>query len=311
MSTIWSLSAGSLATSPAGALQALIAPDGSTEHLLVRTVRAPRTLAALLVGAAMGASGAILQSVMRNHLASPGLLGVNGGAALAVIGLRSAFGILPLAFSALAAALGGMLASLLAYTLAAAGGKGAPSPLRLVLAGAMVSALCAALTTALLILDRAALDDMRVWLAGSLAGRDWSLTLPAAPWIMGGLLASLALARTIAALALGDHAAAGLGVRVGIARALAVATATLLAGASVALAGPVGFIGLVAPHIARLSIGTTFPGVLLGSMAIGASLLAAADATARIAIAPSELPVGIITALLGAPAFLMLLRRAA
>lgn len=309
LAVMWSLTAGLVASSPAHVFQALIAPDGSTEHMLLRSVRAPRTLAAILVGAAMGASGAILQAVMRNQLASPGLLGVNSGAALAVIGLRSAFGMLPLAFAALAAAIGGMAASLLAYMLAVAGAKGAPSPLRLVLAGAMIAALCSAATTALLILDRAALDDMRVWLTGSLAGRDWSLTLPAVPWIILGLLASLTLARTVAVLTLGDHVAAALGVSVGVARGLAIATATLLAGASVALAGPIGFIGLIAPHIARWSVGTAYPTVLLGSMAIGASLLAVADTTARLAIAPSELPVGIITALLGAPVFLMLLRR--
>lgn len=309
LTSMWSLTAGLVALSPAGIFQALVAPDGSIEHMLLRAVRAPRTLAALMVGAAMGASGAILQAVTRNQLASPGLLGVNSGAALAVISLRSVFGTLPLAFSALAAAVGGMAAALVAYMLAVAGAKGAPSPLRLVLAGAMISAFCAALTTALLILDRAALDDMRVWLAGSLAGRDWPLTLTAVPWIICGLLASLALARTVSVLTLGDHVALGLGVNVGINRSLAVATATLLSGTSVALAGPIGFVGLVAPHIARWFLGTTYPIILLGSMAIGASLLAAADATARLAIAPSEFPVGIITALLGAPVFLILLRR--
>ncbi|MEM6486910.1 MAG: iron ABC transporter permease [Pseudomonadota bacterium] len=311
LAAVASLAIGPFPVAPDQALIAVFAPDGSVAHTVVQTTRVPRTGAAIAVGAALGVSGAILQTITRNPLAAPGLLGVNAGAALAVVALTVVWeGPPPLAAAAGVAVLGAAAAAMAVWLLAARTGMAAePTPLRLTLAGAALTLLLTALTTALLLMDARALDETRLWLAGSVAGRPADLVARLGIAIAVALGAALALARVIAVLGLGREVALGLGVGTAAARAGAIAVATTLAGLAVALAGPVGFVGLAAPHMARALAGADPGRVLVLSAPIGATILLAADIAARSVAAPQETPVGVATALFGVPVFIALLRR--
>lgn len=279
--------------------------DGSTEHLIIRTVRLPRTLLALLVGAALAVAGAITQGLTRNPLAAPGILGINVGAGLAMVvaialgGSRSeAIGF---------AFLGAAIATGVVFGLASMGGRGI-TPLKLVIAGAALSSLLGALTTAILILSQRTLDEIRFWLAGSLASQDLANLLPLLPYLVLGLVAALLLGRQLTLLSLGDDVAQGLGLQTAWVKGAAAVVVILLAGSAVALAGPIGFVGLVVPHVVRFAVGVDYRWILPYAMVFGAILLSLADIAARWLIRPQELPVGVMTALLGAPFFIYLAR---
>ncbi|MEX2536331.1 MAG: iron ABC transporter permease [Trueperaceae bacterium] len=302
-----SLAVGSMQIPLPALLSKLLSPDGSVNSLILHTVRLPRALSALLVGASLAVAGGIMQALTRNPLASPGILGVNAGAALAVVVAVLVLGSPPLSTYALFAFAGAGLAGAVVYLLGATG-KGNSSPLRLVLAGAVLMSFLTSLTTALLLLDQNTLDQVRFWTAGSLAGRDMELFRLTAPYMLAGLLLSIPLARRLTALSLGDDVARGLGLRSGGVKLLAALVVILLAGGAVALAGPIAFVGLVAPHMARFVIGSDYRWVLPYAALFGAILVTLGDIGARVALRPQEVPVGVVMALVGAPFFIHLAR---
>jgi iron complex transport system permease protein len=278
------------------------------EQLIVFSLRGPRTVIALMVGIALGLAGTCMQGVSRNPLADPGLLGVNAGAALAVVlgiyvlGVTSVLGYVWFAFA------GAAIVSVLVYALGSIGREGA-TPVKLALAGAAITALLASFTTLILLIDREALDQYRFWVAGSFAGRPGILAVQVMPFIVVGAVMALVSGRVLNALSLGDDVARSLGQRVGLARLYSATSIVILAGAATAAAGPVGFVGLTIPHVARSITGPDYRWVLSYAFVMGPILLLAADIIGRVVVRPGELQVGIVTALIGAPFFIALVRR--
>lgn len=303
-----SLAVGALSIPLDEVLRALTAADGSDAHVVVNELRLPRTEVGLLVGAALGAAGALMQGVTRNPLAEPGILGINAGAAFGVVLAIDLLGVATVTGYAVFALLGAAVTSLLVYVLGASGRDGA-TPIKLALAGAVLTALLTALTSAVLVLDAQTLDEFRFWIVGSLAGRDQDVVLGVLPFVLTGLVLSLACARGLNALALGDDVARSLGRRVHRTRAAAAVAFVLCAGGAVAAAGPIAFVGLTVPHVARALVGTDYRWVVPCSMVLGALLLLAADVAGRVVARPAEVEVGIVTAVVGAPAFIWLVRR--
>ncbi|ERN40988.1 ABC-type Fe3+-siderophore transport system, permease component [Rubidibacter lacunae KORDI 51-2] len=290
--------------SPTMVWQSLSEFDGSTNHLIIRTVRLPRAIMAVVVGAALAAAGAITQGLTRNPLAAPDILGINVGAALAmVLAVFLGIGSRAVGFAFIGAA----IAAVTVYWLGSMGRSGL-TPLKLVIAGAALSYLLSSITTGVLILSQRTLEEIRFWLAGSLAGQDMSSLLPILPYICVGLIGSLTLGRQLTLLSLGEDVAQGLGLQTVWIKAAAAVTVVLLAGSAVALAGPIAFVGLVVPHVVRFGVGVDYRWILPYAMIAGGILLSVADIAARLIIRPQELPVGIMTALVGAPFFIYLAR---
>lgn len=304
---MWSITLGAADLSPRTVYAALFAFDGSFNHLIIQTVRLPRVLAGALVGAALAVSGALMQGLTRNPLADSGILGINAGAAFAVVLGVTLLDNPPLSTYAIFAFIGAGSAAVLVYTLGSVGGGGV-SPLRLTLAGVILSAFVSSFTTALLIQDQETLDKIRFWTAGSLAGRDMSLLTQAAPYIFAGLVGAMLISRQVTTLSLGEDVAAGLGQNTLWVKALAAVIVVLLAGGAVALAGPIGFVGLIVPHVVRFLVGADYRWILPYSALVGAMLVTVGDVAARLVIRPQELPVGVMMALLGAPFFIGLAR---
>ncbi|MBW4517006.1 MAG: iron ABC transporter permease [Timaviella obliquedivisa GSE-PSE-MK23-08B] len=306
--SIVSLTLGAADITPSVVWRALFAFDGSTNHLIITTVRLPRILIALAVGAALAVAGSLMQGLTRNALADPGILGISAGAAFAVVGSTFFFGSLSVQSYTWVAFAGGAIAAVVVYVLGSVGRSGM-TPLKLILAGAVLSYLMSALTTGILILSQRTLDEIRFWLAGSVAGRDLDSLVQVLPYIVVGLMIAFSLGKQITALTLGEDVAKGLGLRTGWVKAIASVVVVLLAGSAVSLAGPIGFVGLVVPHIVRFWVGVDYRWILPYAAIWGAMLLSLADLAARLIIKPQELPVGIMTALVGAPFFIYLARR--
>jgi iron complex transport system permease protein len=290
--------------------------DANRHALVVLNIRLPRTLLVLLVGAALAVSGAVMQGLFRNPLADPGLVGVSAGAALAagvtiVLGdlyLVPFLGRLPFALLPAGAFLGGLLSTILLYAIATRGGR--TSIPTMLLAGVALGALAGALSGFLAYLsDDRQLRDLTFWTLGSFSGASWSKVSVVAIIILPLLIAMPFLARGLNALALGEAEAFHLGLNVQRIKGLAIVLVALAVGASVAAAGVIGFVGIVVPHLARLLLGANHRVLLPASTLGGAILLAGADILARTLVAPAELPIGILTAALGAPFFLWLLLR--
>ncbi len=304
-----SLRIGSIPISNADAFNALFhfSPD-SYEQTVVRTVRLPRTIIGLGVGAALAVAGAAMQAATRNPLADPSILGVNSGAAFAIV-TAMFFGLAVTPVQTLWFAFaGGLMASTLAFTIASAG-NGRASPARLALAGVIISTLLGSWTTALLLLNQQTLNQVRFWLAGSLAGRDLGVFLGVLPFLTVGVLGMLLLSHQLNVLTLGEDTARSLGMHTDRMRLLVTALVVLMTGASVAVAGPVGFIGLAVPHIVRVFSGSDQRWILLFSILVGPLLLLSADIAGRVVARPGEVQVGIVTALIGAPFLIGLARR--
>jgi iron complex transport system permease protein len=290
-------------------LAALVGQDVGDASIIVLDQRLPRTALGLLVGAALGIGGGVAQSLTRNPLADPGLLGVSAGAALAIVAGAFLFGITTLA-PQLLLAIGGAAAAGTAVLLLGTRSTVAMTPQGLALVGVAVSAVLASVASTVVLLDAQTLDEYRFWLVGSLAGRGTSTLTAAAPVIAVGALLAWLASRTLDALALGDDTAQALGVRLRRARLLAGAAVVVLTGPAVAAAGPIVFIGLAVPHAARALTGPRTGWLLVYSAALGAVLLVLADVLGRIVARPNELQTGVVTALVGAPIALALLRRA-
>lgn len=282
--------------------------DGSNDHLIVHDLRIPRTLLGLGVGAALGLAGAVMQGVTRTPLADPGILGVDAGAALAVVVAIHTFSVGTLGGYVWFAFAGAAVASVTVYLLGSLG-RGGATPVKLALAGAALSALLRAITSAVLLLDIRTLDQFRFWLAGSLAGRGAEIVAGTVPFIVAGIALALLSARTLNTLSLGDDVARALGVRVQLARATSALAVVVLCGAATAAAGPIGFVGLTVPHVARAICGPDYRWILPWSMVLAPTLLLGADTLGRVIARPGEIEVGVITAFVGAPFFIALVRR--
>ncbi len=274
---------------------------------IIAAMRVPRTILALLVGAALGLAGAIIQALTRNPLADPGMLGVSAGAALAVVTGSYLFGVGSMLGSLWLAFLGAGLASLLVLGISSSGlGKG--DTLGLVLAGAALSATLGAITSGIVYIDPQALDALRFWQAGSVTGRGFDVIGPAVPPIVIGALVALSLGPSLNLLSLGAETAQSLGANVGRTSFLGFVAITALAGAATAAAGPIGFVGLMVPHIVRVLTGPDYRWLLPYSALGGATVLLLADVIGRIVLRPGEMQAGVIVALIGAPAFIWLVR---
>lgn len=287
-------------------LETLVAPDGSRDYLVLSGIRLPRALTGLLAGSALAVAGTILQAATGNPLASPGLLGVNAGAAFSVVLAISLLGIAEPGITLWCAFAGAAAASVAVYALGQSAGG---TPLTLLLSGAVTGGILTALTTVVLIYDQHALDQVRLWTAGSLGGRQMDDVAAIAPFILAALAAALLLRRQIMVLSLGRDVAQGLGQNRLLWLPVALTLAVLLASGAVALAGPVGFVGLVAPHLVRLVAGPDYRVLLPAAALAGPALLLGADTAGHWLSASASFPVGISTALLGAPFFIWLARR--
>ncbi len=296
---------------PSTVLQALLHFDPrSFDHKVIVELRLLRLTAALLTGAVLGVAGLLLQSVIRNPLGEPHILGLNAGAALAVViasAMGGSWGGL-LASRPLIAACGAAVLFALVMLLASAGRSGL-TPLKVTLCGVALSSFASSITAAILILDEQTLLEMRTWLAGDLAGLTWSVTAAAALPALIGMVLALAIAPRLNVLALGDQVASGLGVNIARTRLIGLISAALLCGAAVSVAGPIGFIGLVVPHVVRRLITDDIRLAVPLSALGGALLLLLADLVARVLIAPQELATGVMTALVGAPVFIFIAAR--
>lgn len=272
------------------------------------TKRVPRTVLALLVGAALAVAGGTMQAVTRNPLADPGILGVSSGAALAVVTGITFFGLAnPYGF--IVAAIGGAsIAATLVYFIGSLG-QGGATPLKLTLAGAVTSAALSSLISAILLPRVDVLTTYQFWQIGGVGGADWPRIATVSPFLAVGAVVCILSARGLNLLALGDDLAAGLGTRVNRTRLVASAGAVVLCGAATAIAGPIGFVGLVVPHLCRLVVGGDSRWLLPFSALVGGGLLVAADIVGRIVARPEEIQVGIVTAVLGAPFFVWIVRR--
>jgi iron complex transport system permease protein len=282
--------------------------DGINDHLIVRTLRVPRTLVGLEVGAALGLSGAVMQGVTRNPLADPAILGIEAGASLGVVIGIFSFGVGTLSGYVWFAFAGAALASFVVYALGSIG-RGGPTPVKLALAGAALGALLSSLTSAVLLLDINTLDQFRFWIVGSLAGRDTEIAKDVLPFFLVGSVLAMVSARALNTLALGEDMARSLGQRVQLARGISALSVVILCGAAAAAAGPIGFVGLTVPHVARAIVGPDYRWILPYSLILAPTLLLGADVVARLVVRPGELQVGIVTALLGAPFFIALVRQ--
>ncbi|WP_136519220.1 MULTISPECIES: FecCD family ABC transporter permease [Cellulomonas] len=270
--------------------------------------RVPRTLLGLVVGAALGLAGAVLQGLTRNPLADPGILGVSFGASLAVVVGIAWFGLSTLLGYVWVAFLGAAVTMAVVYAVGSVG-RGGATPLKLALAGAAVTAAVTSMISMVLLTRTDVLETFRFWQVGSLGRAESAAILTVAPFLVVGAVLAVAVARGLDALALGDDLATGLGQHVGTVRVLGALAAVLLSGAAVAVAGPIAFVGLVMPHLARGFTGPSHRWVLPYSAAFGAVLLVAADVLGRVVARPQELQVGIMTALLGAPVLIAIVRR--
>ncbi len=304
---VLSLCIGGQPSSVAEAWHAVFGPTGTTMDVTIRELRWPRTLMAAVAGVCLGLAGTLVQGHTRNPIADPGLLGINQGAALAIVAAIAVAGQVPPLAQALLAFAGALLASIAVFLIGSAARHGA-TPVTLVLAGAAVTALCSGVVSGIVLLNEAALDTLRFWQVGSLAGR--SEALPVIwPFILVGLILAVLNTGALNALALGEDTATSLGISVFTARATGIAAITLLAGSAVTMAGPIAFAGLLVPHLARALVGADYRWLIMVSPVAGAALLLLADTAGRVIARPGELSVGVVLAVIGAPFFVYLARR--
>ncbi|KMK91874.1 iron ABC transporter [Rossellomorea marisflavi] len=296
-------------TSWKAAFDTFMEPDGSTEHLVIQNIRLPRALIAAAVGGSLAISGVLMQTLTKNPLASPGIFGINAGGGFMVVMAVTLFGVTSLQSFAWLSFLGAAIAAVGVFIIGGASGSNGLTPMKLTLAGAAITAMFSSFTQGLLVLNEAALEQVLFWLAGSVQGRSLEILAGVFPYILAGWILSLMIAGKMNILAMGEDVAKGLGVKTNILKVISLIAVVLLAGGSVAVAGPIGFIGIVIPHIARKIIGVDHRWLIPYSGLLGAILLLAADIGARYIIMPQEVPVGVMTAVIGAPFFVYVARR--
>ncbi len=306
VSAIASIALGSRAIEPSQIIDILLSRLDGQDSLVIMTLRIPRTIIASMAGIGFGIAGALIQSLTRNPLADPGLLGVNAGSALAVtccvgvMGAARPLYYLPMAF------LGAALASLIVFWI---GSSGNPSAAKMVLAGVALSTVCAGIVSLMSMTNDRLFSAVSAWNSGSLEARSYSHYLVALPFLCVGIAIAFALASSLNILALGDDTAASLGINITVLRLLVLVAVTLLAGSATAVAGPISFIGLMVPHLARFIAGVDERKILLLTALISPSVLLIADTIARLVVSDGELPARLICSFIGAPILVVIARR--
>ncbi|WP_328318153.1 FecCD family ABC transporter permease [Streptomyces sp. NBC_00388] len=310
LAVLLSLAVGARAIAPSAVIDALLHGGHSNTAEVVRELRVPRTLIGLMVGVALALAGTVLQGITRNPIADPGILGISQGASVGVVlaiafaGIHSLTGYVWFAFA------GAALASVAVYAIASRG-RGGATPVKLALGGAAINALLVSVVQAVLTTKASALDEFRFWQVGSVSGRDTGIVAQIWPFLLVGVVLVASVARGLDALALGDDMAKGLGQKVATVRIVGGIGATVLTGVGVAAAGPIAFIGLAVPHIARAIVGSDHRWVLPMAALIGPVMLLVSDTVGRVVFPPSEVPAGVMTALIGVPFLVTLVRRKA
>lgn len=289
-------------------LEAYTQFDSSNEHIIITTSRVPRALIAIAVGISLAMAGALMQGLTRNPLAAPDIYGLNAGASFFIVFSVVFLGVSNLAGFTWIAFLGSGTAALAIYVLGSLGRNGL-SPMKMTLAGASMAALFSSLTQGMLSINERALEEVLFWLAGSVEGRSLEMLIPVLPYMIVAWVGAFLLAKQVNTLSMGDDVAKGLGQRTVWIKAMTWAVIVLLAGSSVAVAGPIGFVGIVVPHLARALVGPDYRWLLPYSGVLGAILLLLADISARYIIMPKEVPVGVMTALIGTPFFVYIARK--
>ncbi|GIO91296.1 MULTISPECIES: FecCD family ABC transporter permease [Paenibacillus] len=282
--------------------------NGGNEHLIILTARVPRALIAAAVGASLAIAGALMQVITRNPIASPSTLGVNAGAAFFIIMAAGWLGVDGLQAFTLVALIGAAVSGGIVFMLGSIGRDGM-TPVKITLAGASMAAFFHSLTQGLMLSDGKMFDQVLIWLVGSVAGRDLNQLNAVWPYMAAGMLIALLLGRHLNALSMGDDIAQSLGQKTALIKLLAAAAVILLAGGSVAAAGPIAFIGIIIPHIVRYFIGNDYRWILPYSAVLGAILLVTADLGSRYIAMPKEVPVGVMTAIIGVPFFVYIARK--
>ncbi|KMY53281.1 iron ABC transporter [Bacillus sp. FJAT-27231] len=306
--TVLSITLGYTDTTIKMAIQAFQHFDGSNEHIIIQDVRLPRALIAAATGSSLAIAGALMQALMKNPLASPDIIGINAGAGFFIVVAMMVFSVNSLhAFTWIAFA-GAATAAFIVYFFSGTGGGGL-TPLRLTLAGAAIAALFSSLTQGLLVMDESALEQALFWLAGSVQGRKLEILLSVLPYLVIATIIAFLLAQKINILTMGEDIAKGLGQQTGVVKLMIAVSFVLLAGGSVAVAGPIGFIGIIVPHIVRSLVGNDYRWVLPYCSVLGGILLLLADIGARYIIMPEEVPVGVMTAFIGTPFFIYIARK--
>jgi iron complex transport system permease protein len=308
LAVLLSLAVGSREIPPSQVLDALLHGGTSQNAEVVRSLRVPRTVIGIMVGAALAVAGVVMQGVTRNPIAEPGILGVSQGASLGVVCAIAYAGVGTLSGYVWFAFAGAGAAAVAVYAVAARG-RGGASPVKLALAGAAMNAFLASVVSGVLTTDAQTLETYRFWQVGSLSGRDTGIIGMIWPFLAAGLLLVLATARGLDALALGEDVAKGLGQNVALLRLAGALGATVLTGAAVAAAGPIAFVGLAVPHLARALVGTAHRWVLPMAALLGPVMILVSDVVGRIVFPPSEVPVAVMTSLIGVPFLVALVRR--
>ena len=308
-SFVMSLSLGQTDIPFSTAVEAFISyDDSSTEHIIVQTTRTPRAIIAGIIGASLAIAGALMQALTRNPLASPGLFGINAGAVFFVVVAAVYLSVSSLVHYMWIAFFGAALAGIAVYFLGSVGKDGL-APIKVVLAGAAISALFLSATQGILVLNENGLQEVLFWLTGSVAGRTIDMLLPILPYMATAGVVALLIGPAINVLLFGEDVAKGLGQRTILLKTIMGLVIIVLAGGSVAVAGSVGFVGLVIPHIARYFVGIDYRWVIPYCAVLGATLVLLADVAARFLIMPQEVPIGIMTAFVGAPFFIHIARK--
>lgn len=290
------------------ALDAFSAFDGSNEHLIIQSVRLPRALIAAAVGASLAIAGVLLQTLTKNPLAAPEIFGINAGAGFAVVIVVTLFSLSNLQIFTWVSFLGATAAFVCVYAIGSFGREGL-TPMKLTLAGAAISAMFASMTQGFLVINETALEQVLFWLAGSVSGRKLETLAAVLPYLTVGWFIAMFISNKMNILSMGEDVAKGLGLKTGLLKIGAGIAIILLSGGAVAVAGPIGFIGIVIPHLTRAVVGIDHRWVIPFSALFGGMLLLAADIGSRYIIMPQEVPVGVMTAVIGTPFFIYIARK--
>lgn len=290
------------------ALEAVTQFDGTNEHIIIQSVRLPRALIAAAVGASLAIAGVLLQTLTKNPLAAPEIFGINAGAGFAVVITVTLFSISNLQVFTWVSFLGAAVSFIFVYIIGSIGREGL-TPMKLTLAGAAMSAMFASMTQGFLVINETALEQVLFWLAGSVSGRKLDTLAAVFPYLLAGWIFSLIIAGKLNVLSMGEDVAKGLGLKTGLLKLGAGIVIVLLSGGAVAVAGPIGFLGIVIPHLTRAVVGIDHRWVIPYAGLFGGMLLLVADIASRYIIMPQEVPVGVMTAVIGTPFFVYIARR--